>query len=114
MPGWDGVAIPELIHARHPVPVLVDNDVNIMAVGEYSAGWRDQTDDFLFIKVGTGIGCGVILHGRIHRGAQGTAGDVGHIRVRPTTGLATAATSAAWKRWPAGTHWRRNFGPPGS
>jgi predicted NBD/HSP70 family sugar kinase len=81
MPGWDGVAIPELIHARHPVPVLVDNDVNIMAVGEFSAGWRDQTDDFLFIKVGTGIGCGVVLHGRIHRGAQGTAGDVGHIRV---------------------------------
>jgi predicted NBD/HSP70 family sugar kinase len=80
MPGWDGVVIPDLVQARFPVPVLVDNDVNIMAVGEYG-GWRDEVDDFLFIKVGTGIGCGVVLNGRIHRGAQGAAGDLGHIRV---------------------------------
>jgi predicted NBD/HSP70 family sugar kinase len=81
MPGWDGISVPELVQAHYPVPVLLDNDVNIMAVGEYTAGWRDEISDLLFIKVGTGIGCGVILSGKIQRGAQGTAGDIGHIRV---------------------------------
>ena len=60
--------------------MLVDNDVNIMALGEYWSRWRD-TDHLLFVKVGTGIGCGVITDGRIHRGAQGAAGDIGHIHV---------------------------------
>jgi predicted NBD/HSP70 family sugar kinase len=82
MPGWDGVAIPERLHGRFPVPILVDNDVNIMAVGEYGAHWSDTTDDLLFVKVGTGIGCGIVVGGEIHRGAQGAAGDIGHIEVQ--------------------------------
>jgi predicted NBD/HSP70 family sugar kinase len=80
MPGWDGYPIPEHF-ADYAVPVLVDNDVNIMALGEYWQTWRHQVDDLLFIKVGTGIGCGIVLSGRIHRGAQGAAGDLGHVRV---------------------------------
>jgi predicted NBD/HSP70 family sugar kinase len=81
MPGWDGVAIPELVQSVYSVPILVDNDVNMMAVGEHAMGWPEPADDLLFIKVSTGIGSGVILNGRIHRGAQGTAGDIGHVRV---------------------------------
>jgi predicted NBD/HSP70 family sugar kinase len=81
MPGWDGVEIPPILRARFPVPVLVDNDVNIMAVGEYGAHWRERIDELLFVKVGTGIGCGIIVDGEIHRGAQGAAGDIGHIQV---------------------------------
>jgi predicted NBD/HSP70 family sugar kinase len=80
MPGWDGFPVPEHL-GDFGVPVLVDNDVNIMALGEYWATWRHQVDDLLFIKVGTGIGCGVVVDGRIHRGAQGAAGDLGHVRV---------------------------------
>ena len=80
MPGWDGYGIRDRFVARFDVPVLVDNDVNIMAVGEH---WMqtDPPDDFLFIKVGTGIGCGLILGGRLHRGALGAAGDLGHVQV---------------------------------
>lgn len=81
MPGWDGVAIPQQLNGRFPVPVLVDNDVNVMATGEYGAYWRDVADDLLFVKVGTGIGCGIIVGGEIHRGAQGAAGDIGHIQI---------------------------------
>jgi predicted NBD/HSP70 family sugar kinase len=81
MPGWDGVEIPPILRVHFPAPVLVDNDVNIMAVGEYGAHWRDRVDDMLFVKVGTGIGCGIIVDGEIHRGAQGAAGDIGHIQV---------------------------------
>jgi predicted NBD/HSP70 family sugar kinase len=80
MPGWDGYAVGDRLRARYSAPVLVDNDVNIMALGEYWAGWRD-TAHLLFVKVGTGIGSGVITDGRIHRGAQGAAGDIGHIHV---------------------------------
>ncbi|MDO8189272.1 ROK family transcriptional regulator [Conexibacter sp. JD483] len=79
MPGWDGVDVPRLLSA-FGAPVLVDNDVNIMALGEHREHWP-QCGDFLFIKVATGIGCGIITGGRIHRGAQGAAGDIGHIRV---------------------------------
>jgi predicted NBD/HSP70 family sugar kinase len=80
MPGWDGYSVSARLRERYGAPVLVDNDVNIMALGEYWARWRD-TAHLLFVKVGTGIGCGVITDGRIHRGAQGAAGDIGHIHV---------------------------------
>ncbi len=80
MPGWDGYGVATRLRERYGATVLVDNDVNIMALGEYWARWRD-TAHLLFVKVGTGIGCGVITDGRIHRGAQGAAGDIGHIHV---------------------------------
>jgi predicted NBD/HSP70 family sugar kinase len=80
MPGWDGYPVPERFADRYGVPVLVDNDVNIMALGEHWTQWPD-VDHLLFIKVGTGIGCGIVVDGRIHRGAEGAAGDIGHIRV---------------------------------
>lgn len=80
MPGWDGFSIPGYFEDLG-VPVLVDNDVNIMALGEYHEQWHADVDDLLLIKVGTGIGCGIIMGGRIHRGAQGAAGDLGHVRV---------------------------------
>jgi predicted NBD/HSP70 family sugar kinase len=80
MPGWDGFSIPAWFADRYAAEVLVDNDVNIMALGEHWRHWRDH-GHLLFIKVGTGIGCGIVAKGRIHRGAKGAAGDIGHIRL---------------------------------
>ena len=80
MPGWDDFPIPEWFDGRYGAPVLVDNDVNIMARGEHRLHWR-ETEHLLLIKVGTGIGCGIVADGHIHRGARGAAGDIGHIRV---------------------------------
>jgi len=80
MPGWHGVSIAEHFAAAFPgVDVLVDNDVNIMAVGEHRVAWP-AVSDLLFVKVATGIGSGIIAGGRLQRGAQGAAGDIGHIR----------------------------------
>src|SRR5215211_3420514 len=79
MPGWDDFPIPEWFASRYSAPVLVDNDVNIMARGEHRMHWP-ETDHLLLIKVGTGIGCGIVADGHIHRGARGAAGDIGHIR----------------------------------
>jgi predicted NBD/HSP70 family sugar kinase len=79
MPGWDGFSVPDWFEPRYAAPVLVDNDVNIMARGEHWMHWRD-TAHLLMIKVGTGIGCGIVAGGAIYRGARGAAGDIGHIR----------------------------------
>ncbi len=80
MPGWDRFGVRDWLAARYHAPVLVDNDVNIMAVGEHWSNWRD-IDHLLFVKVGTGIGCGVIASRSVHRGERGAAGDIGHITV---------------------------------
>ncbi len=84
MQGWDGYRIPAFFneqgfrqHDDASVTVLVDNDVNMMAFGEYSH--RRDSKHLLYIKVGTGIGCGIISNGTLHRGAAGAAGDIGHI-----------------------------------
>ena len=81
MPGWDGYAV-RARFAERGVPVWVDNDVNVMALGELTAGCGRGVDDFVFVKIGTGIGAGIVVDGRIHRGAKGSAGDVGHIHVQ--------------------------------
>src|SRR4051794_4874214 len=80
MPGWDGFSIPNWFARHYDAPVLVDNDVNIMALGEHWTHWRD-CEHLLYVKIGTGIGCGIVSDRRIHRGAQGAAGDIGHVRV---------------------------------
>ncbi len=80
MPRWDRYPVPGYFAERYPARTLVDNDVNLMALGEHRARYADLKH-FLFIKAGTGIGCGIILNGELHRGADGAAGDVGHIRV---------------------------------
>jgi glucokinase-like ROK family protein len=82
MPEWDAYSIRDDLRADYSAPVFVDNDVNVMALGEL---WRMQRglQNFLVIKVGTGIGCGIVCHGQVYRGANGSAGDVGHICVDP-------------------------------
>jgi predicted NBD/HSP70 family sugar kinase len=83
MPGWHDHPIPEAF-GRFDCPVYVDNDVNVMALGEMGVG--GSTEDVLVVKVGTGIGCGVIVDGRVYRGATGSAGDIGHIQATPADG----------------------------
>jgi glucokinase-like ROK family protein len=81
MPGWDRFPVREVINQRLGCPVLVDNDVNMMALGELHAGLARSVDDFLMVKIGTGVGCGVVVGGAVYRGMSGSAGDIGHIRV---------------------------------
>ncbi|GAB3125392.1 ROK family transcriptional regulator [Glaciibacter psychrotolerans] len=80
MPGWDRFDVPGWLQAHFDVPVLVDNDVNIMALGERETAWP-EVDHLIFVKVATGIGAGVISGGMLQRGAQGIAGDIGHVQV---------------------------------
>ncbi|MEV4637588.1 ROK family transcriptional regulator [Actinoplanes sp. NPDC049548] len=81
MPGWDRYPVREVLTREHGCPAVVDNDVNIMAIGERHGGVAHSVDDFLFVKIGTGIGCGIHLGGDVYRGVDGCAGDIGHIQV---------------------------------
>jgi len=82
MPGWEGFSIREYLREEYHAPVFIDNDVNAMAMGEL---WRlhRELPNFIVVKVGTGIGCGIVCNGMIYRGTNGSAGDVGHICVDP-------------------------------
>ncbi|WP_306770313.1 ROK family transcriptional regulator [Microbacterium sp. 18062] len=77
MPGWDRFDIKAHVASAFDVPVVVDNDVNVMALGERTIAWP-EVEDLLFVKVATGIGAGIIAGGDLRRGASGAAGDIGH------------------------------------
>lgn len=81
MPGWDGFPVRDAVSRELGCPVVLDNDVNVLAVGEQHAGVARNARDFLFVKIGTGIGCGIVVDGELYRGVDGCAGDIGHIRV---------------------------------
>ncbi|QDY79862.1 ROK family protein [Streptomyces qinzhouensis] len=83
MPGWDGFPVREALSQDLGCPVMVDNDVNLMAMGEQHAGVARSVADFLCLKIGTGIGCGIVVGGEVYRGTTGSAGDIGHIQVDP-------------------------------
>lgn len=87
MPGWNGFDVPRYVQRSYKVAVLVDNDVNIMALGERAVSWP-ETDNMIFLKVATGIGSGIISSGQLQRGADGSAGDVGHIAIGRAAGIA--------------------------
>ncbi len=81
MPGWDGYPVRDVVSRALGCPALLDNDVNVLAAGEQHAGVARSSRDFLFVKIGTGIGCGMVVAGSVYRGVDGCAGDIGHIRV---------------------------------
>lgn len=89
MPGWDRYDVKGRLERDFGVPVIVDNDVNVMAVGERSIAWPDAAD-MLFVKVATGIGAGLIAGGSLQRGANGAAGDIGHAPLARGSGILCA------------------------
>ena len=90
MPEWENFNIRDFFKNSFPSAyVIIDNDVNIMALGEQRAGGATNVDHFIFVKIGTGIGAGIFSNRKIHRGADGCAGDIGHICVDKNGPLCT-------------------------
>lgn len=81
MPGWDGVDVGELLGRSTSLPVVAENDANAAAAGEGWLGAARGMRDFVFVALGTGIGCGLVLDGRLYRGAHLLAGEVAFTRV---------------------------------
>ncbi len=81
MTGWDGENVARSLGAVFTAPVLVDNDANLGALAEWKFGELRGTPDLIYVKAATGIGAGVLLGGRLHRGVSGGAGEIGHISI---------------------------------
>jgi predicted NBD/HSP70 family sugar kinase len=81
LPGWVGVRAADELTARLELPVTVDNDANLGALAEMTYGAARGARDLVYVKVASGIGGSVVLNGRLHRGASGIAGEIGHVHV---------------------------------
>jgi glucokinase-like ROK family protein len=78
MPGWDGFPIRDRLAEKWGRPIFVDNDADLGALGEGTYGAGRGELNLAYIKVGTGIGCGILMDGHLYRGVLGTAGEIGH------------------------------------
>ncbi len=82
LPGWHELAPADELSRRLDLPVVVDNDANLGAMAEHQHGAARGYADVLYIKLASGVGAGLVLGGRLHRGAVGLAGEVGHVHAR--------------------------------
>jgi glucokinase-like ROK family protein len=81
MPGWDGFPIQDRLRALWGRPIFVDNDADLGALGEWTYGAGKGESNLAYVKLGTGVGCGILIDGQIYRGVLGTAGEIGHVTV---------------------------------
>ena len=82
LPSWEGLEPAAELERRLGVPVVVDNDANLGALAEHALGAGRGVDDLVYVSLGSGIGAGLVLGGRVHRGAGGVAGELGHVQVQ--------------------------------
>lgn len=82
IPGWKNTPLKRILEAKLGVPVLVDNDVNVMALGECKFGAGKGADDLVCVTLGTGVGGGIIIDGELYRGFTYSAGEVGHMPLK--------------------------------
>jgi predicted NBD/HSP70 family sugar kinase len=87
LPGWDGFSVRAWLRERYDAPAWVDNDVNLMALGEWHRGQPRDGRDLLYVHLDQGIGAGLVSRGQVYRGATGAAGDIGHVQVTDDPGI---------------------------
>jgi glucokinase len=85
------------------LPVVIENDANAAAWGEFAYGAGKDVEDLLLVTVGTGVGGGVVLNGQLHRGAFGVAGEIGHFRVKPGGRICGCGNRGCWEQYASGT-----------
>ena len=108
MPGWHGFPVRDVLSSRFDAPVFVDNDANMMALGEQDVV-RSDAASLIFVKVGTGIGAGIVVDGEVLRGVDGGAGDIGHIRLRGSTEVCACGATGCLAASASGSAMRRDL-----
>ena len=82
LPGWRDLVPAAVLEGLLGVPATVDNDANLGALAELHHGAARGVSDLVYLKVASGLGAGIVLGGRLHRGATGIAGEIGHVQIR--------------------------------
>jgi glucokinase len=85
------------------LPVVIENDANAAAWGEFTFGAGEDVQDTLLVTVGTGVGGGIVLNGHLHRGAFGVAAEIGHMRVVPDGRICGCGNKGCWEQYASGT-----------
>lgn len=105
IPGWVNVPIAQIIEDEFKIPTRIDNDVHCAALGELNFGAGKGCENFICMTVGTGIGSGIVINGKLVRGASNAAGELGHIKLQmhdgPLCGCGDYACLEAFASGPA-------------
>ncbi|MFM9157328.1 MAG: ROK family protein, partial [Dolichospermum sp.] len=108
VPGWENVPLKQLFEEDYNVPVSIDNDANVAAIGEYRFGAGQGYDSLFYITISTGVGGGWIINGKLWRGALGMAGEIGHIVVDPRGPLCLCVKRGCVERLASGPYMAQN------
>jgi len=107
LPGWEGTKIKKYIEGRIVLPVHVENDANTAAYGEAKAAGFENKTCSITVTLGTGIGGGIVLGGKLYRGAHWAAGEIGHIRIGlDNRRLCTCGLFDCWEAYASGRGFR--------
>ncbi|MFI9105270.1 ROK family glucokinase [Streptomyces fildesensis] len=99
---WRHEALKDKVEQRVGLSVIVENDANAAAWGEYKFGAGQGHDDVVCITLGTGLGGGIIIGGKLHRGRFGVAGEFGHVRMVPDGLLCGCGSQGCWEQYASG------------
>ncbi|UXT85295.1 ROK family protein (plasmid) [Agrobacterium tumefaciens] len=103
LPGWDRIPLGALIRDRAGIPCLLENDATAAAIGEWRAGAAKGCEHFVYVTISTGIGAGVVIDGRVLRGARGLAGEIGHTRIADHSDICSCGKIGCWEAVASGT-----------
>ncbi len=102
--GWEDFALQQWLYEHWNVPVVVDNDANAAALGEHRFGAGESTHHMIYITISTGVGGGLILNGKLWHGADGMAGEIGHITIDPKGPLCLCGKRGCIERLASGPY----------
>ncbi len=109
LPGWHDVALRERLAAAFGRPVHLENDANAAALAEWRFGAGRGFDDLVYLTMSTGIGGGLVLGGRLYRGAGGNAGEIGHVCVEPDGETCACGQRGCLEAYAGGAAWTRRL-----
>jgi predicted NBD/HSP70 family sugar kinase len=118
VPGLEGLPFALRLRERLELPVVVENDINLAALGEHWQGVARGVDDFVFLSVGTGLGAGLVLRGELHRGRNGAAGELDNALVGlgqdvdPCAGAVSELAARLAHSWEGQTRLTAPYDPP--
>src|SRR5688500_16471072 len=105
---WRDVPLKERLEKVLELPVVIENDANAAAWGEFEYGAGAEVDNMMLVTVGTGVGGGLVLEGELYRGAFGVGAEIGHMRVVPNGHLCGCGNRGCWEQYASGSALVRN------